>query len=140
MEKSLTNYLEVGRVYDERSIKELSPLALAYVGDGVYELLVRTYILQKNYRPKELHRRSISYVKAKSQHLLMEKIFSFLSEEEKGVYRRGRNAKSHTMPKNANITDYRAATGVEALFGYLYLLGREQRILEIFMEMVENES
>lgn len=140
MEKSLVNYLQVGRVYDEKSIKELSPLALAYVGDSVYELLVRTHILNKNYRPKELHRRSIAYVKAKSQHQQVQKMMEQFSQEEMLVYRRGRNAKSHTMPKNATVADYRAATGLETLFGYLYLLGREERILEIFMEMVKNES
>lgn len=140
MEKSLKNYLEVGRVYDERSIRELSPLSLAYIGDGVFELLVRTHILQQNLNPATLHRKSIRFVKAKAQRELIGKVKDQLTKEELAVLRRGRNAKSNTMPKNADVTDYRAATGFEALFGYLYLLGREQRLLEIFMKMVEDEQ
>lgn len=129
--------LFVPKRYDENSIRELSPLALAFIGDGVYELLVRTHILNKNKNPKRLHIDAISYVKAKAQAEYMQSIIGELTQEEFTIYKRGRNAKSNTMPKNAVVSDYRTATGFECLFGYLYLLGRSSRILELFNK-IEN--
>lgn len=136
MEKNLM-FLNVSRQYDEISIRELSPLALAFLGDGVFELLVRTHILNKNKNPKKLHVEAIGYVKASAQADLINKIKDELTEEEFMVYKRGRNAKSNTMPKNANVGEYREATGLETLFGYLYLLDRGTRILELFNKMEE---
>ena len=109
-----------------------SPLALAFVGDGVYELFVRTRLaIEGNAQAAKLHVRAIRFVKAKAQarsaHLLADK----LTEQETAIYKRGRNAKSQTVPKHAELADYRAATGLEALFGYLYLKGEQQRLDEL---------
>ncbi|MEQ2400678.1 Mini-ribonuclease 3 [Peptoniphilus hominis (ex Hitch et al. 2025)] len=134
MEENL-NFLEV-KNYSEREVRELSPLALAYIGDACFEILVRSEILDVRKNPNKLHRESIRFVRAKSQRELFEKIEENLTEEEIKIFKRGRNAKSHTVPKNADPIDYRIATGVEALFGYLYLLKRYNRIREIFKEMI----
>ena len=134
MEENL-NFLEV-KNYSEAEVRELSPLALAYIGDACFEILVRSEILDVRKNPNKLHRESIRFVRAKSQRELFEKIEENLTEEEIKIFKRGRNAKSHTVPKNADPIDYRIATGVEALFGYLYLLKRDNRIREIFKEMI----
>ena len=134
MEENL-NFLEV-KNYTETEVRELSPLALAYIGDACFEILVRSEILDVRKNPNKLHRESIRFVRAKSQRELFEKIEENLTEEEIKIFKRGRNAKSHTVPKNADPIDYRIATGVEALFGYLYLLKRYNRIREIFKEMI----
>lgn len=134
MEENL-NFLEV-KNYREAEVRELSPLALAYIGDACFEILVRSEILDVRKNPNKLHRESIRFVRAKSQRELFEKIEEKLTEEEIKIFKRGRNAKSHTVPKNADPIDYRIATGVEALFGYLYLLKRYNRIREIFKEMI----
>lgn len=123
--------------YDESSIRELSPLALAFIGDGVYELLVRTTVLNKNKNPKTLHVQAIKSVKASAQARKINAMLDDLTEEELAVYKRGRNAKSKTMPRNAEVADYKAATGLEALYGYLYLLNRGKRIIEIYQKMEE---
>ena len=134
MEENL-NFLEV-KNYSEAEVRELSPLALAYIGDACFEILVRSEILDVRKNPNKLHRESIRFVRAKSQRELFEKIEENLTEEEIKIFKRGRNAKSHTVPKNADPIDYRIATGVEALFGFLYLLKRYNRIREIFKEMI----
>lgn len=114
-------------------VKEYSPLVLAYIGDAVYEVLVRQYIVSCGNAPVNvLNRRARSMVNAAAQSAVYEKIKSVLTEEEDSVYKRGRNAKSHTAAKNQSISDYRRATGIEALFGYLYLEGRNDRISELF--------
>lgn len=113
-------------------IAMLSPLQLAYIGDAVYELLVRTYLLKKKLPVKELHKSTIKYVKAKAQADIVHILEDILSEEEQGVVKKGRNAKTNTMPKNADMIDYKYATGFEALIGYLYLLGQDSRIEELF--------
>ncbi len=113
--------------------KELSPLGLAYIGDAVYEIIVRTMILAKGNAPvNKLHKQSKEYVNAKAQAELYNRIAAYLTEEEQAVFRRGRNAKSFTTPKNMEIGDYRHATGLEALFGYLYLKGQMERVLSLF--------
>ena len=112
---------------------EVSSLALAYIGDAIYEIFVRTMVLSKGNAPvNKLHKQSKEYVNAKGQAELYQVIAEYLTEEEKAVFRRGRNAKSYTTPKNMDIADYRRATGLEALFGYLYLKGDMQRALELF--------
>mgnify|MGYP001131975629 CR=1 FL=1 len=112
---------------------EVSSLALAYIGDAIYEIFVRTMVLSKGNAPvNKLHKQSKEYVNAKGQAELYQVIAEYLTEEEKAVFRRGRNAKSYTTPKNMDIADYRCATGLEALFGYLYLKGDMQRALELF--------
>ena len=113
-------------------INMLSPLTWAYVGDSVYELYIRTNLVNKtNLKPHKLHIEAIKYVKAKAQAELLQKIYDKLSEEEKDIVRRGRNAENHHLPKNSNIQEYMYATAFEALIGYLYLTKQNRRIKEI---------
>lgn len=117
-------------------VRTLSSLTLAFVGDSVYELFVRTKILSEGNRPaNELHKIAVGYVKAKAQSTAMHMIRDSLSEEELTIYKRGRNTNIHTVPKNADMNDYRQATGLEALIGYLYITNQQERLYEI-MEMV----
>lgn len=116
----------------EVDIHTYSPLALAYIGDGVFDLVVRTVIVGKgNTKPNQLHLRASQIVKAQTQAQMVGALEDVLSEEEKDVYRRGRNAKSQSTAKNASLADYRKATGFEALVGYLYLTDRFQRVVEL---------
>lgn len=113
-------------------IRTYSPLTLAYIGDGIYDLVIRSMIVaQGNTKASQLHNHTSHLVKAHSQSAMMEYLLPVLSEEEEAVYKRGRNAKSPTMAKNASMSDYRRATGFEALMGYLYLADRFDRILEL---------
>ena len=115
---------------------QYSPLALAYIGDSVYELFVRTYLLKDlNLPVQKLHSSAIKLVNAKAQSDLFQKVKDILSEEEMAIYKRGRNTNSHP-PKNANLIDYKSATGVEALIGYLYLKNDSARILEILKYLI----
>lgn len=112
----------------KQDIRTYSPLTLAYIGDGVFDLIIRTVVVDKgNTSPNELHRHTSSIVKAHTQALMAEELMEELTEEEHDVYRRGRNAKSFTTAKNATVADYRKATGFEALMGYLYLEDRFDR-------------
>lgn len=116
----------------QKETNSYSPLTLAYLGDAVFEIVIRTIIVEK--RPgtvKSLHRQSSGLVNAKAQAELMSRIMNTLTEEEISVFKRGRNAKSHSVAKNADIHDYRTATGFEALMGYLYLKGEMERLLEL---------
>ena len=120
---------------DSGDIRMYSPLTLAYIGDAVYELIVRTYIVERGNAPVNiLHRQTADIVKAKTQAELVEAIQDLLSEDEVAAYKRGRNAKSYTKAKNASYSDYRKATGCEALIGYLYLQGDLGRALELIHE------
>lgn len=123
------------REFNEKETRMLSPLQLALIGDGVYEVFIRNYILTNNtaLSANKIHIKAIQYVKAKSQASIMHKIEEFLDKDEEAVYKRGRNAKSATVPKNADVRDYRMATGFEALVGYLYLSGKKDR-LEFILE------
>lgn len=115
------------------SPRQLSPLTLAFVGDAVYELLVREFLACEANRPvHELNRRSVELVRAGAQAQALKSITPLLSDEEEAVVRRGRNAHPNHSAKNASVTDYRLATGLEALFGYLYLSDRTERIRELF--------
>lgn len=112
--------------------REYSPLTLAFIGDGVYELYVRSRIVGNTNAPAgKLHKLCVSYVKAQAQAEASRKMIDHLNEEELWVFKRGRNAKSPTVPKNADVTEYRLATGFEALIGYLYLEGKEERLSEL---------
>ena len=112
----------------KQDIRTYSPLTLAYIGDGVFDLIIRTVVVDKgNTSPNELHRHTSSIVKAHTQALMAEALMEELTEEDHDVYRRGRNAKSFTTAKNATVADYRKATGFEALMGYLYLDDRFDR-------------
>ena len=117
---------------EDKDLRTYSPLTLAYIGDGVYELVIRTILVKKGNCPvNQLHRKASSLVKAGTQSSMMEVIEPMLTEEEHSVYRRGRNAHSPTMAKHATMADYRRATGFEALMGYLYLKDDFSRIIEL---------
>lgn len=116
----------------------LSPLSLAYIGDAVYELYVRTHIMKDENLPvNKLHKTATGYVKAKAQSDAIHNIESRLTEQEIAVFKRGRNAHSHTSAKNADIVDYRHATGFEALIGYLYMSDNKERLYEVLRMSVE---
>ncbi len=122
--------LELNR--PEEEINLLSPLTWAYIGDCVYDLYIRTHLVNTtNLKPHKLHIQTIQYVKAKSQAQLLEKIQDKLTDEEKDIVRRGRNTQTHHLPKNSNIQEYRYATAFESLIGYLYLTKKFKRIKEI---------
>lgn len=120
--------------------KQMNPITLAYIGDAIYEVMVRQWILsQPNHRPHHMHREAISFVSAKAQARLLNKIQDQLSEEEADIVRQGRNAKS-AVPKNADMNDYRQATALEALFGYLYIENNMDRLREIAGLLFEDQK
>lgn len=140
METSLNSLKELFHLED-RDLRSYSPLTLAYIGDGVYELIVRTILVKRGNRPvNQLHRQASSLVKAAAQSAMMETLEPLLTEEEKGVYRRGRNAHSPTMAKHATMADYRRATGFEALLGYLYLKEDFARLVELVRAGIGEED
>lgn len=114
----------------EQDIKSYSPLVFAYIGDCVYELIIRCkLVLDANEQVQKLHKKATSLVKAETQARIIVAVMDELEEDEVAVYKRARNAKQHTTPKNGKLGEYHKATGFEAVVGYLYLLGREDRIL-----------
>lgn len=128
------------RLLKEKDVKpnELSPLTLAFIGDTVFDLLVRENLICEANRPaNDLHNLAVQKVKASAQAEFVEKILHHLTEAELAVYKRGRNAKSGHLPKNASQSDYHMATGFEALIGYLYLSDEIERIKELF-HIIEN--
>ncbi|MBO5986422.1 MAG: ribonuclease III [Lachnospiraceae bacterium] len=119
-------------------VRTYSPLALAFIGDGIYEVVVRTMIVaQANRSNTDLHKATVKYVKAENQSKMVEILKPHLTQEECDVLRRGRNAKPHTVAKNASLGEYHRATGLEALFGYLYLAGQTDRMLELMKIGIE---
>ena len=113
-------------------IRSYSPLALAYIGDGVFDLIIRSFVINKgNVQVNKMHRHTSNIVKAQTQAQMVQALEPLLNTEEEGYYKRGRNAKSHTTAKNASVGDYRKATGFEALVGYLYLTGQNERLMEL---------
>ena len=117
---------------EEQDIRTYSPLTLAYIGDAIFELVVRTVLVErKNMQPEKLHKAATKIVKAETQALLIEVLKEELTEQELSVYRRGRNAKAVTRAKNASMSEYRRATGFEALMGYLYLTGDMERMIRL---------
>lgn len=118
---------------DPKTAAQLGPLVLAYMGDAVYEQFVRSELISEHGQEAvyRLHMRAVEIVCARAQAATAAAIFEDLTEEERAVYRRGRNAKSNTLPKNASVAQYRAATGFEALIGYLYLSGNRERLLKV---------
>ena len=116
----------------QKDIRTYSPLTLAYIGDAVYDLIIRTVVVDKaNRRASELHHLTIGYVSATAQSRIVQALEDSFTEEEQAVYRRGKNAKPHTTAKNASGADYMRATGLEAVIGYLYLTDRMDRGLEL---------
>ena len=123
----------INREKNEIDVNMLSALTWAYVGDAVYELFIRTNLVNNTkLKPHKLHLESIKYVKAKAQADILKKIEENLTNEEKDIVRRARNAENHHLPKNANITDYMYSTAFEGLIGFLYLTKRDERLKEIF--------
>lgn len=123
---------------EEQDLRTYSPLTLAYIGDAIFELVVRTVLVErKNTQAEKLHKAATKIVKAETQALMIEAIKEELTEEELAVYKRGRNAKAVTRAKNATMSEYRRATGFEALMGYLYLKGDIERMIELIHLAVE---
>ena len=129
---SLLDLIKQSFELKEVDIRAYSPLTLAYIGNCVYDLVIRTVVVERGNEPaNKLHKKTVAYVKAQTQASMIEALLPYLTEKEEAVYKRGRNAKSYTSAKNASIGDYRKATGMEALVGYLYLTGQEARIMEL---------
>ena len=126
------------RKKDIQEAKMLSPLVWAYVGDSVFELYVRTHLVNtSNAKPHKLHLETIQFVKAEAQARILDKIWNVLTEEEQEIFKRGRNTENHHLPKNGSIADYSKATGLEALIGYLYLTMQDERLEEILKMCID---
>lgn len=139
MAESLMNFPDI-ILTDRKDLRTYSPLTLAYLGDAVYELVVRTALVEKGNCPvNRLNKMASDLVKASAQSQMAARIEPLLTEDEAAVYRRGRNAHSPTMAKHATMGDYRRATGVEALVGYLYLKGDMARVLELMDKGLKGE-
>ena len=137
MEESISLLEQIRSCFSckEMDIRTYSPLTIAYIGDAIYDLVIRTVVVERGNRSvNDLHRKTIQYVKAGAQAEMIEALSDMLTEEEADIYRWGRNAKFYTKAKNATVREYRKATGMEALLGYLYLTGRTERLLELVKE------
>jgi ribonuclease-3 family protein len=128
--------------FSQKDVRALNPLVLAFVGDAIYEVFVRTYLVDKSrdMSVHKLHVEAIAYVKAHAQSEFIKLLEEKLTEEELQVYKRGRNSKSGTVPKNADVQEYRAATGFEALLGYLYLTEQQDRLNKILNLVIEMKN
>jgi len=134
----MQDYFAPSMARDE--LQAVSSLGLAHIGDAVYELLVRSWLcVHGKATSRGLHRAAVAYVKAPAQAAAMERVLPLLTEEELDVQRRARNAKVNTIPQNASRGEYMRATALEALFGYLYLTGRKDRINELFAAIMEED-
>ena len=132
MQEDFLNLLKEEFTLPDVDVRTYSPLALAYIGDGIFDIIIRTIIVgQGNSGSHDLHVQVSKYVNAGAQANMIETLLPELDEEEIAVYKRGRNAKTATTAKNATIQDYRKATGFEALIGYLYLQARMERIIDL---------
>ena len=134
----MENYFQMN--FDTRQVNAVSNLGLAHVGDGVYELMCRAYLCSHgDHTVKNLHKDTVNLVKAPTQAAFADKIKPFLTEEELDFFRRGKNAHTHAAPKAASRAEYAKATGLETLFGALYLLGRTERLNELFAIMMKED-
>lgn len=136
--ESLLADLGVAKLSETQN-RMLNPLVLAYIGDAVHEMMVRTYVI--NQYPgsvNKLNQRVVAMIKATAQAEAFRQMESELTEEEIGMVKRGRNTKSMTVPKNTSVAEYRLATGFEALLGWLYLTGQEERLKEIVVKAIRN--
>lgn len=134
MEESISLLSQIKEKFECKpvDVRTYSPLTLAFLGDCVFDLIIRTVVVERGNRaPQGLHKTKSGIVKAQTQAIMIEALLPELTNEEESVYRRGRNAKSYTTAKNASISDYRKATGFEALIGYLYLTDQMDRILQL---------
>lgn len=126
---------------DKTRLSELSTLTLAHIGDGVFELLARTHaVAEGGCRVEQVHRRTVEIVDARAQARAAQALLPCLTPDELAVYKRGRNAKPKTAPAHATLAEYARATGLEALFGMLYLTGQSERILELWQALIQSES
>lgn len=140
MEESISLLGQIKQVFDckEQDVRAYSPLTLAYIGDAIYDLIIRSVVVERGNRAaNDLHKRTTRYVKAEAQAKMIVALQEELTEEEEAVYKRGRNAKSYTAAKNATIGDYRKATGFEALMGFLYLTEQTDRMLYLVKRGIE---
>lgn len=127
----------MNKMFNNCKPNELSPQTLAFIGDGVYDLLVRSYVVNKANRPVgELNKMKVSLVNCKAQSQFADMLFNDLTEKEQAVYKRGRNTATSNTPKNSSVADYHSATGFEALFGYLYISNEMDRINELFEKII----
>ncbi|MGH4120690.1 Mini-ribonuclease 3 [Clostridium sp.] len=124
--------------FTTEQVKQLNPLVLAIVGDAVYEVFIRTYLVEKNrdMNAHKIHIKAVSYVKAHAQSEYMKFFIEYLDEEELSIFKRARNSKSGTIPKNADLTEYKWATGFEALVGFLYLSEKNERLNYVFEKII----
>lgn len=137
MEKDLFNIIKQNMDLGEINITDYSPLTLAYIGDGIYEIVVRTVIVDEaNRQVNKIHKVASNLVKAETQAKMIHLIMDDLTEEEVRIYKRGRNAKAVTRAKNASMSDYRTATGFEALMGWLYLTGQSERMMQLIKKCI----
>ena len=134
----MTNYFHLNTRPD--AVRAISTLGLAHLGDGVFELMVRSWLcLHGKATSRGLHKATVGYVAAPAQALRAERILPLLTQEEADVFRRGRNTAPHSVPKGASRGEYQTATALEALFGWLYLQGRTDRLNQLFSTMMEGE-
>ena len=137
MDRDLFNIIKQNMELEEINIIDYSPLTLAYIGDGIYEVLIRTVIVDEaNRQVNKIHKAASNLVKAETQAKMIHFIMDDLTEEEVKIYKRGRNAKAVTRAKNASMSDYRTATGFEALMGWLYLTGQSERMMELIKKCI----
>ena len=130
----------IEKTKNEAEINTLSPLTWAYVGDSVYELFIRMHLVNTTkLKPHKLHIEAIKYVKAKAQADILQKLDKTLTDKEKEIVKRGRNAENHHLPKNATVQEYMHSTGFEALIGYLYLTKQDERLEEILKLCIQND-
>ena len=135
----MTDYFHLNMGREE--LLALSSLGLAHLGDGVFEVMVRAWLcLHGKAKAKDLHRATVKYVSAPAQAAAMERLRPYLTQEEEDVFRRGRNTAPHSVPKAASRGEYQTATGLEALFGWLYLQGRTDRLNELFALVMDREE
>ena len=135
----MTDYFHLNAAPDP--VRAISSLGLAHLGDGVFELMVRSWLcLHGKATSKGLHRATVRYVAAPAQARAVERILPLLTGEEGDVFRRGRNTSPHSVPQNASRADYQSATGLEALFGWLWLQGRTERLNQLFAVIMEEEE
>jgi ribonuclease-3 family protein len=125
--------------FNSQEARQLNPLVLAFIGDAIYEVFIRAYLVDKNREMSvhKLHVEAISFVKAHSQSEFMKAMEDMLTEEELAIYKRGRNSKSGTIPKNADLREYKVATGFEALLGFLYITEQVDRLNCLLSKIVE---
>lgn len=147
MEKGVDSFIEYLKEefqLEDKDLRTYSPLTLAYIGDAIFDLVIRTLLVKRgNCQPNKLQERASRLVRASAQARMIQDLMPVLTEEEIVIYKRGRNAKSYTKAKNATVSDYRKATGLEALMGYLYLEENTKRIIELIkkgLDMAEEEN